>query len=429
MVALVALAGTGCLGSQIQSVTRDMCDADTKTGVSCGNLGDNYMRANWTSMSRQWGQGINRDAARVAYLKACDLGWGMSCAHLLEFRLIVDPAAITAIEGKLGRTAVRSDDEIEAALGKEEKQAADFDAPSASDAASILGATSQVLGQQAHAQVDPKAAKALEDAAKLSAAGADIAKHEAEVKAKETPGAFVPRTDGKHPLLDARVGAGPAPTVRDPSAVARAEIQAIVAERTKATPPPPPPPPPEPEEVAGAPDNAALDAPACKADPVCKSMRIKCKKSDAGACKMVGFGYEHAVYGLPKDLARAVALYEMACSLDGKEGCFDHAVMFLTGTGEHKNNARALQLMKRACEVGHVAAACASALNFGGLAWAMPVLRTLCNGTDAQGCLNLAFRPAEKKLASTRLKAMCADGDKPACSYLSTLAKTDPAFR
>ena len=137
--------------SFIRTQSQD-CDNDTR-GMSCEILGDYYMQANSVSMASNWALEPRPAAARAAYIRSCELGWGPGCSRIVEFRLARDSAELERFRRRaieLGAPP-RTDDEVQADLAKERLDAAQVNAELAARKSNapglgdILGAASGAL--------------------------------------------------------------------------------------------------------------------------------------------------------------------------------------------------------------------------------------------------------------------------------------------
>jgi TPR repeat protein len=469
---------------------RDACE--NRNAVMCSVLGDRYLRRDAISLMHDWTEPVQRDKARDAYAKGCDYGYGPSCCALVEYHLFdAEPAKVALAKKRADdlRATCRSDEQIAKDLATQKKVAADADAKAAAAAASsgggfgfgdFLGAAAGAMGSQASAiGVDPKTAKALDDASKVTATAADVVKT-AEAIADPSKGlgagagltresacgaargtlsangpcagAPLDRDVGECSCTSTTTGgvkmwackveakytcadeAKVAAAVEKPAAPSAAPTVAPSAPAPAVAVAPAPVPAAAPASVAAVATGTvtatqAIEDPACSADATCKLHQDRCKRRDVGACKTIGFGWQHGVFGLAKDPARAAAIYEATCRLDAKEGCLELAGLYDGGAGVPQSRARALELMRRACDEGKTAAACSIVGSWGDAAWAAPRLRTLCDADDWSGCAYLMGDKADKPHAIDRLKAMCAGGNKTACLHLENVGRTDASAR
>ncbi len=73
--------------------------------------------------------------------------------------------------------------------------------------------------------------------------------------------------------------------------------------------------------------------------------------NDAPACVFAGQMHEYA-HGIPKDDAKAAALYARACDLGWMAGCYNSAIMFENGRGVTPDRTRAADLYASVCASG-----------------------------------------------------------------------------
>jgi TPR repeat protein len=76
-----------------------------------------------------------------------------------------------------------------------------------------------------------------------------------------------------------------------------------------------------------------------------------CEMTDAPACVFAGQMHEYA-HGVPKDDAKAARLYETACTAGWPAGCYNLAIMFENGRGVALDRDRAGTLYDAACAAG-----------------------------------------------------------------------------
>jgi TPR repeat protein/serine/threonine protein kinase len=122
----------------------------------------------------------------------------------------------------------------------------------------------------------------------------------------------------------------------------------------------------------------------------------RCAKGELKACSVLA-GLYAAGTGVPKDDARAIALYQKACEGGEASACAGLGFMVKTGVGAARDEARALTLFQKACEGG-------SPLGCGGLGQmsegglgglakddvqAVTLYTQGCDGKDPASCANL----------------------------------------
>lgn len=74
-----------------------------------------------------------------------------------------------------------------------------------------------------------------------------------------------------------------------------------------------------------------------------------CSGGDALGCARLGSLSERAPFGVPRDYARAIALYKQACDAGEPLGCLGLASMTESGRGIPANDAQAASLYEKAC--------------------------------------------------------------------------------
>ena len=100
--------------------------------------------------------------------------------------------------------------------------------------------------------------------------------------------------------------------------------------------------------------------------------------------------------GVPKDLARELALYDRACTLGMPRACYNLAVGLAEGTTLPQDLPRAVALYQKACDTGYPRAC----VNLGVLydhgqgvpqdpTRARPLYETACTQDDGLACYNL----------------------------------------
>jgi len=159
-------------------------------------------------------------------------------------------------------------------------------------------------------------------------------------------------------------------------------------------------------------------------DRAVKLLDAACAADDPFACTKLG----DAWYDDPKQLAKAAASYEKACSLNYDPGCLNEGWMLLDGKGAPRDTDRAVSDFKLSCNHGN-AAGC-SALGYAlvglakneaeetkGLEW----LTSGCEHDDGFGCFVLANQEAKKQReltreARTHYEKACRLGIKQACN-------------
>ena len=103
------------------------------------------------------------------------------------------------------------------------------------------------------------------------------------------------------------------------------------------------------------------DCPFCRTPTPKESQALAMiqKRVDAGdpvAIYTLGNQYEQGLYGLEKDVTRAVELYERAAELGVKEAHYNLGCMYREGTDVEKDTAKAIRHYEAAAMCGHVLA-------------------------------------------------------------------------
>ena len=443
---LALLAATACVRLGPLSVETGVKLCNERGAMFCTLLGDQYLRTSWNSLSDSWGMGIDKRSARDSYLKACDLGHKGACARLLEYRLLTDAGTFARVEGQLQGMLLRSDEAIEGDLEKKAQEAAELDAKIAEStpgAADYLGAASSALGQQAGIASGAKAAKALENASKLTGAAADVAKAAADAEAANGPR---PRPAGEgHRLLVARRGAGRVSSLEVASA--DESFRSLLGQRPirPSAPPPAVAAAPQREEptAPAAPTGAPVPAgPASEAelvrqalaasagDTTAASVRKQCNDK-ASDCFSLASGYSNGTFGLAKDGNTGIALYQRACEGGELNGCVMVLNLVYSGTnGATKDKPRAKAMARSTCGRGS-ATACFSLGSVmepkpDAKQYAEEQLAKQCDAGDANGCHYLVsgdYKSARGKHLIQQLESLCQQKKGPACSYLDSYRK------
>ena len=94
---------------------------------------------------------------------------------------------------------------------------------------------------------------------------------------------------------------------------------------------------------------------------------------------------------LPRDMARAIALYERACALDERDACFIAARLLAAGEGIAPDRGKAFTLFAKLCDDG-MALACARAAALAPDRQ-LTYLRRACVFGEADACVTLGDRP------------------------------------
>lgn len=139
----------------------------------------------------------------------------------------------------------------------------------------------------------------------------------------------------------------------------------------------------------------------------------------------------HFGTGVPKDLARAAALFQQACDGGVAMGCTNLGLLHDQGTGVPRDASRAAALHEKGCESGS-AEACTrvGVRHFNGQGVTRDVTRGTfllekgCEGKDAQGCFILGqiaasrMRMGAQRRAEEYFEKACDFGSADACRKL-----------
>jgi TPR repeat protein len=157
----------------------------------------------------------------------------------------------------------------------------------------------------------------------------------------------------------------------------------------------------------------------------------------------LGDTYMHGK-GVPKDPARAVALYEQACDGDDARGCSRLAYAYAHGRGAAVDEARAVALYRRSialftpsCDKGDAQDCDGLGIQFvkgNGVpkdeARALALFTKACDGSSASGCANLGIMyadgegvPKDAARALALYTKACDGGDALGCSNLGMFYK------
>jgi TPR repeat protein len=121
-----------------------------------------------------------------------------------------------------------------------------------------------------------------------------------------------------------------------------------------------------------------------------------CTGGSLMGCVSQGLQYQYG-YGTAKDFNKSLALFKRACDEGEEYGCLNLGVVIERGEGAPKDDARAAQLYKHACN-GGVATACVDVGRLtqrgaGGLtaddALAFHLFKRACDGRNGAGCAEL----------------------------------------
>ena len=82
-----------------------------------------------------------------------------------------------------------------------------------------------------------------------------------------------------------------------------------------------------------------------------RSVQQDCDSGDMQGCTDLGVMYATGA-GVTRDDARAVSLYQRACDGGEMRGCFNLGLIYRTGAGVTRDDARARSLYRQACDGG-----------------------------------------------------------------------------
>lgn len=153
----------------------------------------------------------------------------------------------------------------------------------------------------------------------------------------------------------------------------------------------------------------------------------ECRQGGAEACSALGVMNEVGV-GVPRNIAKAVALYERACVAHNQRGCTNLGIARAQGLGGVADPAAGVRLLEPACDGGD-ARACVFLANMHvqgvsvskDLAQAARLFDRACTGEEASACLALGDMLAtDKRLdnAAEYYGKGCLNGDATACGRL-----------
>lgn len=200
------------------------------------------------------------------------------------------------------------------------------------------------------------------------------------------------------------------------------------------------------------------------ADP--DACRAACEAGDGAACNDLGARH-YTGEGVPRDDARARALYGKACAAGDPAGCTNHGWMLLDGEGGRRDPAAADGAFQRACVAGDAVGcgglgvvraadrpgearalcekgctagdprACATwlllleppalaAVAAAPPATLRPALTEACAAPDAEACAALALIEADPTRRAAALQTACAGGHARGCAALGEAKVADP---
>lgn len=121
----------------------------------------------------------------------------------------------------------------------------------------------------------------------------------------------------------------------------------------------------------------------------------QCQRGNAPSCTRLGLMRERGE-GVGKDLSKAAALYDKACSGDDVPACSRLGEMLLVGTGIAADEKRAMTLLHKACMAGW-SKACTTQMAFlmkkhaGDTTQIVPLVDRGCDGGDGDSCATLGL--------------------------------------
>ena len=130
---------------------------------------------------------------------------------------------------------------------------------------------------------------------------------------------------------------------------------------------------------------------------VVKALELYAKACDDGeglGCENAGGLYDSGNAGVKKDLIKARSYYTKACDLSSAPACFNLAIMYDKGEGGAKDEAKALDMFEKACNLGY-GKGCSNAGTM--LVWkqqygkARQLYEKGCGLGGAKACYNLAL--------------------------------------
>jgi TPR repeat protein len=156
---------------------------------------------------------------------------------------------------------------------------------------------------------------------------------------------------------------------------------------------------------------------------------LACRAGDARGCTNVGRIYDEG-WGVTKDTARGVQLYQRGCTAGDGLGCANLGRSYEMGDGVPHDDHVAAVLYEQACALRaewgcyHLAVCYDRGVGVSlDAARAMELFRTACDGDHARSCTELGTRyetgtgvPADGATAAGFYRRGCAAGDPRACA-------------
>lgn len=190
----------------------------------------------------------------------------------------------------------------------------------------------------------------------------------------------------------------------------------------------------------------ATAPPAAAAEGVAATtLESECSGDSAPACNMLGRYHRLGYGGVAQDDARALQLYQAACTANYRPACSNLAFAYAHGVGTPADETRATDLYRRVCESGD-AQACANLgarLRRSSASAAFALYQRACDEGATSGCRGLAYmwftgcepggdntgepfcrsvgRDERLDIAASLYSEACSTGDGDACSDLAVL--------
>lgn len=144
----------------------------------------------------------------------------------------------------------------------------------------------------------------------------------------------------------------------------------------------------------------------------------RCEAGDRDLCVQLADMYARGIDGVEKNPNRSVVLYQKGCTDGSMKACTELGIIYETGNGATKNEAKAQELFEHACTNEFEVACARVAANF----------RKDCNGGKALACFQLGVimengrgvMKSEAQSATLYNKA-CTGGHLPACQAFGKL--------
>ena len=172
------------------------------------------------------------------------------------------------------------------------------------------------------------------------------------------------------------------------------------------------------------------------------SLKRACEGGNMLDCSQLGVMYETGE-GAAKDEARAVALFKQACEGGNMLGCSQLGVMYETGEGAAKDEVRAVALFKQACEGGNMLGCSQLGVMYAAgrgatkdESRAVALFKQACEGGNMLGCSQLGVMYAagrgatkDESRAVALFKQACDGGYTSRCEFIQLPADIRCEFR